>query len=183
MRVVRLLGPVLGILFVSACALPGPTPIANPPAQPIVECLGVPADICQGAVGDARRNAPPGTVPVRVQVRCTAPVCVPASGQAEVAIQYSDGSTSTLGSGWEQAVPGNQAPPVLPLAPVCAGVPLERCREMALSAVPGADDRPPIVSIVVTCTRPPCTEATGDGDVVVTYADRSTSESSWSYRN
>lgn len=183
MTVVRVLGMAVGILFVGGCALSGPTPVAVPPGQPLIECVGVPPDICQGAFRDAGLNAPPGAVAVRIQVRCTARVCLPTSGQTEVTIQYSDGTTSTFGNAWEQAVPGNQAPPVLPLAPVCAGVPLERCREMALSAVPGEDDRPPIVSIVVTCTKPPCTEARGDGDVVVTYADRSTSEGSWSYRN
>lgn len=181
----RLIRPLFGslCLLIGACSISGPTPVANPPGQPLLECVGVPPDICQGAVRDARLNAPPGTVAVRIQVRCTVQVCRPASGQTEVTIQYSDGTMSTLGSAWEQAVPGGGAPPVLPIAPVCAGVPLERCREMALSAVPGGDDRAPIVSIVVTCTKPPCTEATGDGDVVVTYADRSTSEGSWSYRS
>lgn len=183
MRAVRPLLVSLGLL-IGACSPAGPTPNTNLPAQPVVDCIAVPPDICQGAVRDARLNAPPGSVPVRVQVRCTAPVCRPASGQTEVNIRYSDGTTSTMGSAWEQAVPGGQAPPpVLPLAPVCAGVPLEQCRDMALSAIPAAEDRPPIVSIVVTCTAPSCTEATGDGDVVVTYADRSTSEGSWSYRN
>lgn len=178
----RVLVVWFGVLA-GACSLPGPTPIVNPPAQPFVDCLGVPQEICQGAVRDARLNAPPGTVAVRVQVRCTAQVCLPARGQTEVTIQYSDGSTSTMGSAWEQAGPGDQPPPVLPVAPVCVGVPLVRCRETALGAVSAGEDRPAIVSIVVTCTKPPCTEAAGDGDMVVTYADRSTSESGWSYRN
>lgn len=155
----------------------------NPPAQPFVDCVGVPPDICQGAIRDARVNAPPGAVVVQVRVRCTVQVCLPASGQTEVTIQYSDGTTSTMGSAWEQALPGVQAPRVLPVQPTCVGVPLERCRETALGAVPAGDERPAIASIVVTCTKPPCTEATGDGDMVVTYADRSTSESGWSYRD
>lgn len=179
----RWLSVVWIVLLVGACTLPGPTPIANPPAQPLVDCVGVPPDICQGAVRDARQNAPPGTVPVAVRVRCTARVCLPASGQTQVDVQYSDGTTTTFGSGWEQAAPGNQPPPILPVAPTCVRLPIERCREMALGAVSADEDRPVIVSIVVTCTRPPCTDTSGDGDMVVTYADRTTSESSWSYQN
>jgi len=169
-------------LLVGACTLPGPTPIANPPAQPLVDCVGVPPDICQGAIRDARLNAPAGSVPVRVQVRCTQ-VCLPASGQTQIDVQYSDGTTTTFGSSWEQAVPGNQPQPVLPVQPTCVGVPPERCRETALGAAPGEDGRPAVLSIVVTCTKPPCTEVAGDGDMVVTFADRTTAESSWSYRN
>lgn len=170
-------------VLVGGCSLPGPTPIVNPPAQPLVDCAGVAPDVCQQAVRDAGLNAPAGAVVVRIRVRCTAQVCLPASGQTEVAVQYSDGSTTTFESAWEQAVPGGQAPPVLALTPTCVGVPLERCHETALGAVPAGEARPPVVSIVVTCTKPPCTEAAGDGDMVVTYADRSTSASSWSYRN
>lgn len=174
----------ISLLLVGACSLPGPTPIVNPPAQPLVDCVGVPPDICQGAVRDARLNAPPGSVPVRVQVRCTAQVCLPASGQTQVDVQYSDGTTTGFGSAWEQAGPGNQPPPpVLPVQPICVGVPLEPCRETALSAVSMGEGRPPVVSIRVTCTAPPCTVASGDGEMVATYADGSTAESSWGYRN
>ncbi|MGK2850451.1 MAG: hypothetical protein ACSLFN_06030 [Candidatus Limnocylindrales bacterium] len=183
MTLVRWLAVAWFALVGGACALPGPTPIANPPAQPLVDCVGVPPDVCQGAVRDAGLNAPPGTVIVRLQIRCTVQVCLPASGQTQIDVQYSDGTTTTFGNAWEQAVPGEQGPPVLPVQPTCVGVPLERCRETALGAVPVGEDRPAVLSIVVTCTKPPCTASVGDGDTVVTYADRSTSESSWSYRN
>lgn len=179
---VRGLVAVALALLVAACALPAPTPILNPPAQPIVDCVAVAPDVCQQAVRDAGRNAPAGSVVVRMQVRCTVQVCTAARGQSEVDVQYSDGTTGTYGSAWEQAVPGGQAPPaVLPVQPTCIGVPPQRCRETALSAVPVPDGRLAVLSIVVRCTRPPCTDAAGQGDMVVTYADRTTTESSWGY--
>ena len=183
MTAVRWLVVASFAVLVGACVLTSPTPIANPPAQPVVDCVGVPPDICQGAVRDAQRNAPPGSLAVLVQVICTTQVCLPASGQTQVDVQYSDGTTTTFGSAWEQAVPGNQPQPFLPVQPTCVGVPPERCRETALRAAPVEDGRPAVLSIVVRCTRPPCTDVAGDGNMVVTYADRTTTNSSWSYRN
>lgn len=184
MTPVRWLAVAVFALLIAACSLPGPTPILNPPAQPFVDCVGVAPDVCEQAVRDARLSAPAGSVVVRIQVRCTVQVCIAARGQSEVNVQYSDGSTGTYGSAWEQAVPGGQAaPPVLPVQPICIGVPPERCHETALGAMPVPDGRPAVLSIVVRCTRPSCTDVSGQGDMVVTYADGTTTESSWGYEN
>ncbi len=179
---------VIAVWVVAGCTVdPGPTPIANPPADPLLACEGVPQDVCQGAVRDARLNAPRGTVPVRIQVACTAASCTPQQGQTKVDVQYSDGSISSYGTGWAGGAPGGAPGDVLigselSVQPICQGLPPKPCQEMALGVGTDPGDPAAVLSIIVRCTKPPCTAVSGDGDTIVTLDDGSTRQGSWSYR-
>ena len=76
------------------CEAVAPTASSLPPA-PIVDCLATDAQTCASALDDARANAPVGTVPFRVRVTCSQPVCLPASGMAQVDVWYTDGSVDS----------------------------------------------------------------------------------------
>ena len=65
----------------------------------------------------------------------------------------------------------------------CVGLPPGRCPGAALDAqqhvVPG---RPVIVSIRIRAVNPPCTEQACQGETLVTFADGTTSSSTWSWQ-
>ena len=54
------------------------------------------------------------------------------------------------------------------------------CRTMAETAFGELSDQA-VARILVRCTEPPCTDAHGIGDTLVTYADGTTRTSSWEY--
>jgi hypothetical protein len=56
------------------------------------------------------------------------------------------------------------------------------CATMAETAF-GELSNQSVARIVVRCGAPPCTDAQGTGDTVVTYADGTTLSSSWQYAN
>ena len=60
------LGLVTAIL--AGCA--EAAPVTLPGGIPPIDCRGVPAEICQQAVNDARANAKPGEFLVQVRVVC-----------------------------------------------------------------------------------------------------------------
>ncbi len=76
-------------------------------------------------------------------------------------------------------------PPVLTVVPICVGVPLDMCTDMATSASrsgpPGAV-RPEIVRITVRCTGV-CTPLKGEGEARVDYVDGTYAISSTGYEN
>ena len=84
------------------------------------------------------------------------------------------------------AVPAQPAPPpvpaaIVPVEPVCQGVPPSMCATMAETAFGELSDQG-VVQILVRCTEPPCTDQQGTGDTIVTYADTTTRTSSWAYQ-
>jgi hypothetical protein len=172
---------VLAWSFVVAACMPfAPTPVPIIPEEPILDCRGVLAVTCQEVVADARLNAEPGEVPVRVQVVCSARPCTLASGEADVAVQYSSGRTSTYQMGWSNAEPQAAPPPPIP-APTCEGLPAQPCAEWAASAAMSVSDASQIASIVVRCRPGPCDDTRGEGETVVTLLDGTTTTSGWSY--
>jgi hypothetical protein len=67
------------------------------------------------------------------------------------------------------AGPGDPAGPVAEPEFVCVAVPRAPCRS-AISA--GSDSaRPPVVQLIVRCTRPICTNTEGEADVTFVFAD------------
>jgi hypothetical protein len=98
-------------LMVAGCMPFAPTPVPIIPGEPILDCRGIQAVTCQEVVADARLNAEPGEVPVRIQVVCSRLPCTPDSGEADVAVQYSSGRTSTYQMGWSNAEPEVAPPP------------------------------------------------------------------------
>ena len=176
----------LSAALVLACE---PAPQGTAPVQGVapVECVGIPEGTCREVVENARANAAPGTLPVRIRAVCAQAACTPASGEVSVDVLDSDGRPENYVMGWAgPAMPGGdpgEPPPDLAVEPVCRGVPAVQCREMALGV---GDEGPPgvrVLSIVITCTAPPCTAVSGDGDTIVTFQDGTRSTSGWSYRN
>lgn len=70
--------------------------------------------------------------------------------------------------------------PAIPVQPACQGVPPSMCETMAETAF-GELPIDSVVSIVVRCTKPPCTDSAGAGDTTVSYADGTIRTSSWEY--
>jgi hypothetical protein len=185
----RALGTILlAVVVVAACGADGPSEAAA--LEPIVDCAGVPAERCQSAVVEAM--AEPGNRPhVRaITVRCTAPSCTIQEGQMAVTVLLDDGSRITSGSGWAAAAPGVPAPDrgtvdvVLPVKPICIGVPPKACEQFAKSSLDGLGARPldTIVSIVVRCgAGAPCIETRGSGSTDLTFRDGTRQTSDWVY--
>ena len=69
---------------------------------------------------------------------------------------------------------------MVPVEPVCQGVPISMCETMAETAFGELSDQS-VVQILVRCGQPPCTSEHGVGDTVVTYADRTVRTSAWEY--
>ena len=69
----------------------------------------------------------------------------------------------------EPAVPADPAVPVAEPQFICVGVPRAACR----GSVSGGSDpaRPPIVQVIVRCTRPICTDTEGEADVTFVFAN------------
>ena len=167
-------------LVAGACVSAAPTAMPNPPAAPAIDCRA-PVDICRSAVNDARANADVGTVPIRVQVVCTVPVCTPQQGEAQVDVQYSNLRTDSYTTGWAAAAPAApQAEGLLSVEPACGGVPRQTCIDLAATAVAGIDPAT-IATIEVRCVPQACTDERGDGQTLVTLVDGSTQTSEWGY--
>lgn len=106
-RIRGLVGSATLALILVACG-PESAPVSAPaeqaPQAPIT-CVGVPQNVCQQMLTDARRDARPGTVVVQMHIVCTQPPCTQQSGQTEAEIVYSDGQRVTFGTGWAGAAP------------------------------------------------------------------------------
>jgi hypothetical protein len=178
---------LVAVLAIAGCS----APVANggPAASPRITCLGVPAEKCDEAVASVARSLP-NSAPVSIDVSCVAGTCTLESGAMDTVVTLGDGSqlrSTTLswddgGQGGGGGVgPAQPAPPApaLPVAPQCVGVPLESCQSIAQSAANMGGQA--VIQIVVTCTKMPCTDKQGEGDMVVTFADGTTNKSGWGY--
>lgn len=177
---------LLVVLVAAGCGVDEPSDTA---LEPIVDCVGVPAEHCQSAVIEAMADPASRSHVRAITIRCTAPLCTIREGQTSVTVQLDDGSQLTTGSGWaaaEPAVPGpGRGQPVpLPVKPVCIGVPQKHCEEFAQGSLDGLGDRPvdTIVSIVVRCEAGvACIETRGSGSTDVTFRDGTKQTSGWLY--
>lgn len=83
------------------------------------------------------------------------------------------------------AVPAAPAPPFeLSVVPICIGVPLIQCRDMATSSAEtfAGQGRPEIFRITLRCTAI-CTRTKGEGTSRIDYVDGTHEESSWGYES
>jgi len=176
------------VLAIAGCA----APVANsrPAPSPKISCLGVPTAKCDEAVASVARSLP-NSRPVSIDVSCVSGACTLESGAMDTVVTLDDGSqlrSTTLS--WNDGAPdgggGSVGPaqpvpaaPALPVAPQCVGVPVQSCQSIAQSAANMGGQA--VIQIVVTCTKVPCTDKEGEGDMIVTFADGTTNKSSWGY--
>jgi hypothetical protein len=159
---------------------------SGPVASPAITCTGLPPEKCDEAVKSVARSLP-NEHPVAIDVSCVSGSCSLQNGLMDTVVTLSGGSQlrgstlswgdGTAGGGKGFPVPAVPAPAV---APICQGVPIDQCNQMASSMGPETGHGA-IVQIVVRCTKAACTEKDGEGDTVVTYADGTTSSSGWGY--
>ena len=177
---------LVAVLAIAGCGAPGGG--SGPPASPVVSCVGIPTEKCDEAVASVARSLP-NSAPVSIEVSCVSGTCTLESGAMDTVVTLADGSqlrsaTLSWGDGGQGVgggpIPPDLAPvPALPVPPQCVGVPAASCQSIAQSAA-GMGTQV-VTQIVVTCTKVPCTDKEGEGDMVVTFADGTTSKSSWGY--
>jgi hypothetical protein len=128
----------------------------------------MPGGACQEQIDRAAARHPGST---NMDVACTAPVCDRKSGAGTVVVTLANGTTvkETF------AYTGNPAP--IPV-PACTGIALDLCRSIATTTVDGLPPSKAIRAISIACTASSCTEAKGETDVRVQFADGSVAESS-----
>ena len=170
-------------ILLSACdTAGGPTPR--------IECVGLPPGRCPGAVLEAQQLAVPGgPAIVSIRIRAVNPPCTEQACQGETLVSFADGTTSSSSWGWQGAGPPptlTGPPPTRPpngiVVPECRGLSLAKCAEFAIpGGAPGSTPDPTVVRIVVSCTKPPCTEVLGMGTTVITHEDGRLETSDWSY--
>lgn len=180
---------VLVFAALAAIVACGPPSASGPPSSPRISCTGLPATKCDEAVASVARSLP-NTPVVLIEVSCVSGTCTAATGAMETVVTLEDGSVLRSsgiswsggedGSGQTSSKPLPPPPAVVPVEPVCQGVPLATCRTMAETAFGEVSDQA-VVQIVVRCRKLPCTNERGEGDTVVTYADGSTRTSGWGY--
>jgi hypothetical protein len=89
---------VIAALAIAACDV-FPTGPAAPIGGAQVVCQGVPLKTCHMAA----ETVASAKVVIRMLVRCTRPACTDAEGDAEVTIQYVDGTSETSAYSWASA--------------------------------------------------------------------------------
>jgi len=167
-----LAGVVLAIL-VAACDTADTPPQPQPVANPQVVCLAVPDQACKQAFDVT--GAAPGSV-AQIVVQCTVPVCTNQNGEADVTVAFIDGRRESSGYAWAGAGAGAAPAPIplrppapLTIAPVCLGVPLAHCIDMAATGPEGEGVGPEVASITVRCTTV-CTNG-GSGQTTYEFKD------------
>ena len=187
----------VAVMVIAVGAMTGgcSSPVASgPSASPRISCVGVPAARCDQAIASVARSLP-NTAPVSIDVLCVSGTCTPESGAMDTVVTLADGSqlrsTTVQWAGGGGGEPPPEVPavkplpvpvvPIVPVEPICQGVPVSMCRTMAETAFGEITDQA-VVGIVVRCSQPPCTDAHGIGDTLVTYADGSVRTSSWEYQ-
>jgi hypothetical protein len=179
---IRLAALAVAIL-VGACG--GPEPSGSPTGGPAIACVGVPQAKCDEAVAslEGSFSAPM----VEIQVTCLVAACTPIDGQLMLDVLLADGRRESTGYAYGSAQPGpvQAEPPVLPVVPICLGLPFATCKEMAESAVDSvipADLRPPIARITVRCLGV-CTPTKGEGETRIDFVDGTNQVSGWGYQS
>jgi hypothetical protein len=129
---------------------------------------------------------------VEIQVNCVSTPCSAASGTITTTVILADGRrldteplswfdpTATNDGNLDTPPPGKPPPDGLPVEPICQGVALDMCRQMASGT--GEDGHGVVVSILVRC-KAICTNQSGEGQTIWTFEDGSQSTSEWGYAN
>ena len=174
----------LASILLAGCGVFGGQAPLPPGTQ---ECVGMEQAQCAQVLGSmvGSRNARP----VAWRIRCTS-VCDRKSGDVEMVVTWSDGTTETSGMSWAgQLGPGIGPPqpagpvetPAVP--PTCVRVPQVECESQWLTILENVEvaQRPHVRAVVIDCTTS-CTLAEGDGTTTVVLDDGTeVLVTSWSY--
>jgi hypothetical protein len=171
---------LLAVALIDACGGSAPS---GPAPSPRITCVGVPPEKCDEAVASVERSLPDET-PEAIDVTCVSGGCTSTSGAMDTVVTLPGGrqlhaNPLTWGNGGGQAVPPGL--PALPVVPVCLGVPDAMCRQNAGTDFAAAGIHGGVVKIVVSCSKKPCTDKTGEGDTVITFGDGTTQTMGWAY--
>jgi len=164
---------------------------ADPAATPRIACTDVPDVKCDEAVAAVARSMP-NEHPVVIEVLCVSAPCTESSGAMQTIVTLADGNhlrgtpqawadpAATDGGPVQAPPPAGPGRVPLPVEPICQGVPIQSCRDMA-SGVEDANGARTVVSIVVRCTKGPCTDKSGEGETKIIFSDGSQQTGGWSY--
>jgi hypothetical protein len=146
-------------------------------------CLGFPADVCRRQVEELQLEGAAHGGVVAYRILCTSGACTAERGDGTIAVVFADGRGREGGFGY--AVPMGTPPErtmgPLPVVPSCIRVAPEVCDEWARTIAEEVPDWSTIRVITIRCTSAsPCTEAAGDGEMVVELADGTVRTGAWS---
>ncbi len=79
--------------------------VGDPAPVPPPSCTGVPPDMCRSLAQGQVDGISPMKRILAIDVRCTAAVCTPDKGEADVTVRLADGSTQQGGSSWDGGTP------------------------------------------------------------------------------
>jgi len=77
----------------------------DPEPIPAPACTGMPLDVCRRVARSAVDDIAPSRFVRAISIACAAASCTPQRGEADVRVQFADGSEFQSNSGWEGAPP------------------------------------------------------------------------------
>jgi hypothetical protein len=171
---------LLAVALLNGCGGSAPS---GPAPSPRISCVGIPSEKCDEAVASVARSLPNET-PEAIDVTCVSGGCTSSSGAMDTVVTLPGGrqlhsTPLTWGDAGGPPTPGGL--PVLPVQPVCVGVSDVVCRQNIMSDFADAGAHGGVVRIVVSCSKNPCTEASGEGTTAITFADGTTETTGWAY--
>jgi hypothetical protein len=132
-------------------------------------------DVPQGACEDQARQIAAGLPGITdLEIECTVLPCTRAGGAGTAHMTLANGQRVTRA--WSYVGDPGPAP-----APVCIGLQPSTCKTQADGWVDSISPSKHVVSVTVTCTKAPCTDASGEVDIKVLLGDGSldTTSSGW----
>ena len=81
------------------------TYVGDPAPVPVPACTGMAIDVCRQVASSTVDGIPPSKSIRAISITCIASSCTPAKGDADVLVQFADGSTFQSSTGWEGAPP------------------------------------------------------------------------------
>jgi hypothetical protein len=159
------------IAIAAAAFALGGCAIVGSSADMSASCSDMPGGACSEQIDLAGARHPGAT---NVDLSCTVPVCDRKGGSGKAVVTLRDGST-VVDAFTYTGDPG-PAP-----RPICLKLGIDACQSLADQQVDQAPPSKRITRIKVTCTTLPCTDAAGEAEVELTFADGSVTSggSSW----
>jgi hypothetical protein len=77
----------------------------NPSPVPVPMCAGMALDLCRSLATSTVDGLPPSKSIRAISVACTASSCTEDRGEADVRVQFADGSEDQGSTSWEGAAP------------------------------------------------------------------------------